>query len=243
MNTPSYLPVPQRSLTLRGTRREIARAVVDSTTEEEQNLREFFRNYVHMAIKAKLGATQVVTFLNDHTPVWDGGTDPVLGKTYTSFWRRLIDACQRVNADPVEYLTWYYSVWSNQEMRSPVDIERNFAFDQFALRDKATDIEKLHLLTMRNKLDQLHFKFMSIYGYSKDASFEAALSDGVRQELSPLFIYCVALQKGLTGIAERYRGMATYEYLLSRAAVDQVWGELIPAEFKNQSSLALLQRA
>lgn len=242
MNTPSYLPVPQRSLTLRGTRREIARAAVDSATEQEQSLREFFRNYVHMAIKATLDVKQAVTFLDEHTPVWDGGIDPVLGKTYTSFWRRLIDACQRVNADPVEYLTWYYSVWSNRQLRSPADIERDFAFDQFARRDKATDIAQLRLLTMRNKLDQLHFKYVSIYGYSSDASFEAALSDGVRQELSPLFIYCMALQKKLTGIAERYRGMATYEYLLSRAAVDQVWGELIPAEFKNQSSLALLQR-
>lgn len=50
--------------------------------------------------------------------------------------------------------------------------------------------------------------------------------------LTPLFRYCVGYSERFRNVVERYRGAAAVQYVRSRWAYDEVWGEWIPPKFK-----------
>lgn len=239
----SHMPVARRTAILRSTRQETARQIQDSLSVEEVALRTFYRNYIALDTKARLGGNAPTPFLQEHTPAWDGGYDPALGKTYQPFWRELILKCRENNADPTEYLVWRQTVWAQGTPVSPVDIRLNFAFDKFALRDSGEDFARTCLLTMQHQLEHLHFKYKTINKYTDAAAYETALHVGLQEQMTRLFVFCVAVQHGLREVAERNFGRAIHEYVLNRSTIDKVWKTLIPAELRNTASMALLTQA
>ena len=236
------MPSGRRNVQLRSTQIVAAQQVRDSLTDEERALRNFYRDYVALATRAKLGPDAVVTFLQEYTPIWDGGRDPALGKIYQPFWPRLIAACRANGVDPAEYLVWRHSVWNNGTPWGPAEIERNFLFTQFMKRQSSEELARVNFVTMQNQLKQSWFKYKTVFGYSDSAAYKAALNSGQREQMTQLFIYASALRLGLREVAERAYAAAVYEYALDRATLDRVWGDLIPADFRNTPSMALLTR-
>jgi hypothetical protein len=236
-----YMPGARRGVVLREARQSLSQAARAVTPADAVIvLRTFYKDFVAMAHAARYGDSSGTLFLDRHTPAWDGGFDEALGRNYQSFWARLIDKCGEQGVDPAAYLAWRYSVWCRGVLQSPYDIERNFAFEQFRQRESGEELAQTELITMQNQLQQLQFKYESIYGYSAAAAASAAIIAGGRQHMTQLFIFCVALRCGLSDAAAQAHAAAVYEYVLGRDAFDKVWGDLIPGEFRDTPSMALL---
>jgi len=242
MTDTGYLPTGRRSVQLRGTQIRAAEQVRDSLNDEERALRNFYRDYVVLSTRAKLGPDAVVSFLSDYSPIWDGGRDEGTGKIYHPFWPRFIAACRANGVDPAEYLVWRHSVWNGGVPSSPVEIERNYFFQQFIKRDSQEDVAKVNLITMQSQLKQAAFKNKTVLGYSDAAANRAALLGGLREQMTKLFVYVSAIRLNLRDVADQVYSAAIYEYALDRATLDRVWGDLIPADFRNTPSMTLLTR-
>mgnify|MGYP001307789310 CR=1 FL=1 len=60
-------------------------------------------------------------------------------------------------------------------------------------------------------------------------------------QLSALFRYAVAHETGLRAVLDTYRHTAYLQYLFARAAYDATWGEMIPADLRDQADQAMLE--
>jgi hypothetical protein len=115
----------------------------------------------------------------------------------------------------------------------PKAVERWQAY----VADESGDLAKEIALSLRFNYSQFQqecqraLSIGAAAGWNELDSVKFVLLDSQNQ-LSVMFRYCMAAQRGLETVADRYFEVAVRDYLLSRTQYDEIWAEAISQELR-----------
>lgn len=180
-------------------------------------------------------------------PHWDGGVTKK-GHQRSSIWLKVAEFCVEHGLDHFNYVSQLFINSSPRFIPQPNHLTSarvlesyrqescySSASSQTAYIAEAFEAEKDRLAS------RLH-DWADIINYDDSREYtevevqRAILGDG-SIGLTPLFRFCLAIQKKQDDIAEEYYGGALLQYIKYPEAYSAVWGSLIPAWF-NEAAMA-----
>ena len=156
-----------------------------------------------------------------------------MDKKYSTCWFKIMSFARENELDPETLIRSVFQTW--QRVFAPMP--NQFYNDQALLA---------YRVTLRTQHDQVRQAFRSQqFACSRelweltDTQPEASLSSRQRSVLlsrtvamSALFRYCLACTQKYVDIADKYYEAAVRQYVPCADCYDEIWGELIPAEFR-----------
>jgi hypothetical protein len=172
---------------------------------------------------------------------WDGGQNRQ-GHTRSNIWKRIAALCIEHGVDHYQYVQ---QVFMNPvHKRAP---QPNWLLGERMLNEYKSDSRPVGKAVRaayiarafeeeRARLEERLFEWDDIISHDKDREYteleiQRAILGDDNLALTPLFRFCLAIQKRQDDIAEYFYGMAILQYLRYPEAYRRVWGDMIPGWF------------
>lgn len=165
---------------------------------------------------------------------WDGGENPRTGKRTAGVWPKVAAFVLEHRLEPCAFI--------RSQFEDVVDRDRcplpNQLYNQNALgrwKERSTSDLRIVAVYLDACKSNVQLQVMdtkeTMPEWSEREVWAFVLTDGTT-ELDPLFRYCMAEKLGLVDVADTYEESAAAQYVRDEPNYDEIWGDLIPYEFK-----------
>jgi len=226
---------PQRTVDLR----EYAQPVASDKEREENEERiarisSFVRS---MYVSCAREYLRSPNYGEREIPQWDGGADPY-GVRHTAVWPKIARFVLQHNVPLMPFIrAQFQAVKLGRRIPTPNQFYNQQALENYYRYMASVEPNEL---ARRARLEKdailsVAGPYVEELGWPIQRAVEYAMGDLAGLGISPLTRFCVAVQTELPDLAERYRDPALMQYLWESAQYDEVWGDKIPAEFRQEA--------
>lgn len=153
---------------------------------------------------------------------WDGDPTGASGRRTPNYWLRIASKLMQLQADPYQFIRAQFAMSTSARQPTPNVLLSDAAVDRWRKYESyAAEEVRCKVSSDLNQV-QLHMLPLCVnLKWSEPKALEYALLSP-SCAASALTKYCLAIQAGLTGVAERFRNRAIVQYLFQQAAYDSV---------------------
>lgn len=165
---------------------------------------------------------------------WDGGYDSRTNRRYKSIWPQIAYFVLKNSVEP-EALVKAQFEYASAILPTPQTMVSSAGLAKYR-RYSQNVVPKLHRQFQSEKLAAtIALRTAGFIHDSPERAYFAVLCD-LSIQLSALFRYCLGHEQGLSEVATYWKSEALEQYIAEPDCYDQVWGEFIPNEFRNEAS-------
>lgn len=168
-------------------------------------------------------------------PRWDGGVDK-RGAEHKPIWPKLAKFMIKNGLTPETCVRMRFAF--RGETSGKAVLPNQIALEKYVDRyrgdshNNGRTQQELQSLASETSCFQTHTQLtIEDEGKTAEDAWRSVLSDETLS-LSPLFRHCVAANESLDNIAKYYHAQAVTQYLCAPTEYNEVWGKLIPDDFK-----------
>lgn len=168
-------------------------------------------------------------------PNWDGGVDH-LGRSHGSVWLKIAKQVAILGADPVEYIRAQFSGATAAAIPKPNCMYNDQAVSNWRNYHQIAK-ERLQF-RVRSDINQVHIHLLPLtcnLKWETRKAYDYVLRNK-HCTASPLIRYCVAVANELP-IAGEFREAALLQYVFQMPGYDELLGERIPEELRQESQV------
>jgi hypothetical protein len=174
---------------------------------------------------------------------WDGNPSHK-GRQYQSIWARCAKVFPREQLPPAEYV--HFVVFEVSPLRLPepsaLTSSDSIAAFNYDKKYERTNRLRRHVVQLEIQMAVLradvggYCEMMQVAKLSLEAIRQASLQN-LELPLTPLFRYCVARREELQDLLNDKTLLvaAAHQYVCESSYLDEVWGDLIPEDFREQA--------
>lgn len=171
-------------------------------------------------------------------PRWDGGVDR-FDRRFRPVWPKILDFCQKIKANPFDYLTAQFDRYSLSMYPDPLRIMGPKGVEKYDLwkgkfaYNPGRISSELEIVAFEKAKRSFRIRL----GQSEDDIVRSIVSDPALK-ISTLVRFCVAYQRGFDDLSDRFFQESLVQYSSDQKSFDSILGPLIPQILRDRVALS-----